>query len=103
MRPAGRNGSEWQPRYSQTRGGSMVRTSASTGKLNAALAKAQAKFEAAIKGNVNPAFRSNYADVSSIIDATLSHLNSEAISIRQHPSFEFKGEGDSREAFVTVT
>lgn len=81
----------------------MVRTSESTAKLNAAFAKAQAKFEAAVKGNVNPAFRSKYADVSSIIDATLEHLNSEGIAVKQHPSFEFKGEGDSREAFVTVT
>ena len=81
----------------------MIRTSEQTEDLMIALAKAQAKFGAAIKGSVNPAFRSKYADITSIIDATLEHLNAEGIVLMQHPSLEFKGEGDSREAFVTMT
>jgi hypothetical protein len=81
----------------------MIRTSQEINELNESFAKAQAKFEAAIKGSQNPAFRSKYADVSSIIDATLEHLNAEGIGVRQHPSFEYKQVGDGVEAFVTVT
>jgi hypothetical protein len=81
----------------------MIRTSQNTEQLDEAFAKAQAKFEAAAKSASNPAYRSKYADISSIIDATLAHLNSEGICVRQHPALEFKGEGESREAFITVT
>lgn len=68
-----------------------------------ALATAQGQFGAAIKSNVNPAFRSKYADLSAVIDATLEHLNKAGVVVMQHPSLEYKGEGESREAFVTVT
>jgi hypothetical protein len=77
----------------------MIRTSEQTDELMVALARAQAKFGAAIKNSVNPAFRSKYADISSIIDATLEHLNAEGIVLMQHPSLEYKGEI----AFVTMT
>lgn len=80
-----------------------VRTSAQTDQFDEAFAKAQAKFEAAVKANVNPAFRSKYADVSSIIDATLEHLNSEGIGVKQHPGLEYKQVGDGVEAFMVVT
>src|SRR5208283_4801458 len=81
----------------------MVRTSPQTEQLDEAFAKAQAKFEAAVKVNTNPAFKSKYADVSSIIDATLEHLNAEGIGLRQHPSLEYKQVGEGVEAYVTVT
>jgi hypothetical protein len=81
----------------------MIRTSEQIDVLSEALAKAQAKFSAAIKGSQNPAFRSKYADLSAVIDATVEHLNAEGICCMQHPMLEYKGEGDTREAFVTVT
>jgi hypothetical protein len=81
----------------------MIRTSEGLDALSEAFAKAQAKFGAAIKASQNPAFRSKYADLPAVIDATLEHLNSEGIAVMQHPSLEYKGEGDSREAYITVT
>ena len=80
-----------------------IRTSEATDELMTALAKAQAKFGAAIKSNVNPMFKSKYADISSIIDATLEHLNAEGIVLMQHPSLESKGEGENIQWFVTMT
>jgi len=64
----------------------MIRTSEAIETISAALAKAQSKFSAAVKSSQNPAFRSKYADLSSVIDATLEHLNSEGITCMQHPS-----------------
>jgi ERF superfamily len=66
----------------------MIRTSEGIEMLSEALAKAQSKFGAAIKGSTNPAFRSKYADLTSIIDATLEHLNAEGIAVMQHPSLD---------------
>ena len=43
-------------------------------KLCAAMAKAFPAIEGAVKGKVNPAFRSKYADLSSVIDAIKPHL-----------------------------
>lgn len=42
--------------------------------LSAAMAKAFAVIEGAVKGKVNPAFRSKYADLSSVVDAIKPHL-----------------------------
>jgi hypothetical protein len=81
----------------------MIRTSEQIQELNEAFVRAQAKFEAAVKSNTNPAFKSKYADISSVLDATLEHLNSEGISVRQHPALEYKAIGDGVEAYVTVT
>ena len=80
-----------------------IRTSEQIDQISDALAKAQSKFGAAIKSSQNPAFRSKYADLSSVIDATLEHLNAEGIVAMQHPALEYNGEGDSREAMITVT
>ena len=77
----------------------MIRTSSETAQFDEAFAKAQAKFEAAAKSSANPAFRSKYADISSVIEATLEHLNSEGIGVQQHPALELKGE----QAYITVT
>jgi hypothetical protein len=82
----------------------MIRTSEAINELSEAFAKAQTKFGAAIKASQNPAFRSKYADLASVIDATLEHLNAEGIGVMQHPALEFKGDlAVGREAFVTVT
>jgi hypothetical protein len=81
----------------------MIRTSEQINEISEGLCKAQGKFGAAIKSSQNPAFRSKYADLSSVIDATLEHLNAEGIIAMQHPALEYKGEGDNREAMITVT
>jgi hypothetical protein len=81
----------------------MIRTSESIAELSESLVKAQAKFASAIKDAQNPQYRSKYADLTSVIAAMVPHLNSEGLAVMQHPQLEFKGEGDTREAFVTVT
>ena len=81
----------------------MIRTSEQTNELADAFTKAQAKFGAAIKASQNPAFRSKYADLASVIDATLEHLNSEGVGVMQHPALRFYTEGEERIALVTVT
>jgi len=80
-----------------------IRTSDQIEVLSAAMTAAQSKFGAAIKSSQNPAFRSKYADLSSIIDATLEQLNAEGIACMQHPALTWSGEGDNREAMITVT
>jgi len=82
----------------------MIRTSEQINELSEAFAKAQTKFGAAIKASQNPAFRSKYADLAAVIDATLEHLNAEGIGVMQHPALEFKGDlAEGHEAFVCVT
>jgi len=46
-----------------------MNTDTPTPELNAALCKAQSEMGPARKGKVNPAFRSNYADLASVIEA----------------------------------
>lgn len=48
-----------------------------------ALTKAQAEIQSAIKDKTNPAFRSKYADLSSVIDAVKPALNKHGISFLQ--------------------
>lgn len=81
----------------------MIRTSEAINEISEALVRAQAKFGAAIKASQNPAFRSKYADLSSVIDATLEHLNAEGICAMQHPALEFQEKGEDRIALVTMT
>lgn len=52
-----------------------------------ALASAQKAMGPALKGNVNPAFKSKYADLSSVMDACLPALNGEGIAVIQ-PTFD---------------
>lgn len=56
--------------------------------LSAAMAKAFASIEGAIKGKTNPAFRSKYADLASVIDAIKPALADNGLWFRQvtHPS-----------------
>lgn len=51
--------------------------------LAAALAKAQAAFEAATKGRVNPAFKSRYADLQSVMEAVRPALNAAGVWLMQ--------------------
>ena len=53
--------------------------------LVAAMARAQAKMAAALKSSENPHFRSKYADYTSVRDAALPALNSEALAVFQFP------------------
>ena len=51
--------------------------------IAAALAKAQAEMGKALKDSVNPAFRSKYADLGSVMDACLPALNKHGIAVIQ--------------------
>jgi hypothetical protein len=74
--------------------------SASIGKLVEALSKAQLRFDPVLKDNDNPAFRSKYADLATVIESTRKHLASEGVSVIQMPHAEF-GEGDAK--ILTLT
>src|SRR5215469_16088717 len=81
----------------------MIRTSEQINEISTAFAKAQGKFTAAIKVNQNPAFRSKYADLASVIEATLEHLNAEGIGVMQHPTLVWLDESGEHKAYVSVT
>lgn len=51
--------------------------------LSAAMAKAAPNIEGAVKGKVNPAFRSKYADLASVVDAIKPHLEPHGLWFRQ--------------------
>jgi hypothetical protein len=76
-----------------------IRTSEQINEISESFAKAQAKFTAAIKASQNPAFRSRYADLASVIEATIEHLNAEGIGVMQHPTLTWQSDV----AFVMVT
>lgn len=69
--------------------------SASIAALAAALSKAQGEMEGAAKGNLNPHFKSKYADLASVWDACRAPLSKNGLSILQPVS----ADG----AHVTVT
>ena len=48
-----------------------------------ALAAAQAQMGKAIKDSTNPAFRSRYADLASVMDACLPALNANGVAVYQ--------------------
>lgn len=60
-------------------------TSASTENLDIALAKAQAKINAAVKNKVNPHFKNKYADLDSLWAACRDALTAEGINLTQWP------------------
>lgn len=60
----------------------------SLAKLAPALVKAQKKMGAALKDSKNPFFKSKYADLNAIIDATVPSLNEEGIAVLQSPAIE---------------
>jgi len=56
--------------------------------LSAAMAKAFAQIEGAVKGKTNPAFRSKYADLAAVVDAVKPALAEHGLWFRQitHPA-----------------
>lgn len=75
-----------------------METSAELANLAPALAKAQSAVEGAVKGKVNPAFRSKYADLASVWDACREALTDNGLSVIQSP-----GEiADGRMAMTTM-
>lgn len=62
---------------------SALTRSASLAALAAALAKAQGEMEGAAKGNLNPHFKSKYADLASVWDACREPLSKHGLAILQ--------------------
>jgi hypothetical protein len=63
----------------------VIEQSESIAGLAAALSKAQGAIEGAVKGKINPAFKSKYADLSSVWEACREHLSANGLSIIQSP------------------
>jgi hypothetical protein len=63
-----------------------MNTSEHIGKIAPALLRAQRAITFAVKDSKNPQFRSTYADLSSVIDATKPALNEAGISFVQMPA-----------------
>lgn len=74
-----------------------LETSASTEKIDAALAKVQGELQVAAKDKVNPHFRSKYADISALWDAARPALAKYAVSVTQWPIHA----GDGRLHLIT--
>lgn len=64
---------------------SQILTSPSVAALAAALAKAQAQIAPAPKSSVNPHFRSHYADLASVVDASRAALAANGLAVVQCP------------------
>lgn len=67
-----------------------VQQSPSIGRLIEALAKAQLKFGTIFKESENPAFRSKYADLATVIAATQKALATEGVVVIQSPTTKGK-------------
>src|SRR5690349_8508918 len=68
-----------------------MRTSQEIKQISAALVKAQQKIKFALKENVNPHFRSKYADLGSVIDAVKLPLLEHGITFLQPIGFSETG------------
>lgn len=68
-----------------------MQQSESIKELATALAKAQAQIEGATKGKVNPAFKSKYADLSSVWEACREALTKNGLSVVQAPGELIEG------------
>lgn len=66
--------------------GAVVNRSPEIGKLAAALAKAQAAMDHAVKDSKNPHFGSAYADLESVVDACRKPLADHELSVLQNAS-----------------
>jgi hypothetical protein len=62
-----------------------LETSATTGALDEALAKAQGEIDIASKDSVNPAFKSKYANLTSVWEACRPALAKNSIALTQWP------------------
>ena len=65
-------------------------------KLAAALAKAQSEIKGALASSVNPFFKSNYADLHTVIQSSLPYLNKHGLSVVQ-------GNADTKDGFYVTT
>ena len=74
----------------------MMEQSATIAELGAALAKAQPLVEGALKSSSNPAFRSKYADLSSVWDAVRKPLAENDLAVVQFP-------GEMADGRITLT
>lgn len=63
----------------------MFEQSSSIAKLTGALVQVQATVEGAVKGRSNPAFKSKYADLSSVWDACREQLVANGLTVVQFP------------------
>jgi hypothetical protein len=50
--------------------------------------KAQSEMGSLIKGSVNPAFKSKYADLATVLETVLPTLNKNGLAVIQSPSFD---------------
>lgn len=66
--------------------------SASIGTLIKALANARGAFKPILKGSNNPFFKSKYADLAAVIDATKEGLSMNGLAVLQPPAFD-RGSG----------
>lgn len=64
-----------------------MKKSDSLSKFAPAFVRAQKNAKHAIKGSVNPAFKSRYADLAEVIDTVTPVFNDEGIGILQFPGF----------------
>jgi hypothetical protein len=71
-------------------------------KISIALVKAQAEFEAAKKDSINPHFRSNYADLSSVIDAIKGAFAKNDLAYLQPVSWRSEGQENAYYAIETM-
>ena len=66
----------------------MIEWSDERGELFGAYVKAQAEMGAVLKNSMNPAFRSKYADLSSVLDAVLPAFSKNGMAVIQSPGFD---------------
>lgn len=67
---------------------STVTFSESKSNIFGALAKAQANMGKAFKDSVNPAFRSKFVSMASVLEAVLPSFNANGLAVLQHPVLE---------------
>jgi ERF superfamily len=77
------------------------RMSPTIGKLVEAITKAALKFDPVLKDSDNPAYRSKYADLPTVIDATRKYLAAEGVAVIQMPHAEF-GPEDAKMMTLTT-
>lgn len=71
-------------------------------KVSAALLKAQSVMTAALKDSKNPFFKSSYADLNSVLDASRPALNENGISVVQSTSSRMNEQGVRIQVLETI-
>jgi hypothetical protein len=77
--------------------GHAMNTSEQINELATALSKAQGEMGGAVKDAANPFFKSKYADLASVRDATREPFAKHGLSVAQFPKTEFLGEAQPYE------